>query len=86
MNPTGVVKEVSSSFIKPRHLLVGLAVTAGTLFLLSRVVPGIGQFTGLNVAPMVPLNFWPFQPSMNGGSAPRQQSAASLADQLLATI
>lgn len=78
---TGIVGQVADNFLKPSHLLVGLLVTAGTLAILSRVLPGVGVWVGLNPAPIVPLNKWPFQPSMNGSPTRRTMvSNSSLTD------
>lgn len=65
-----VASAVKTNFLSPKNLLIGVAVTAGTLFLLSRVVPGIGGMVGLRTAPMVPLNLWPFSVSGGNGSDP----------------
>jgi hypothetical protein len=70
-----VPKAIIKPLMNPKTLLIGAGITAGSLFILSAILPGIGQWVGLRTNPLLPslhpsLNFWPFAPMpMNGGGA-----------------
>lgn len=76
MSAVGAITEVPRAIIKPlmnpKTLLIGAGITAGSLFILSAILPGIGQWVGLRTMPLLPrlhpsLGIWPFVPmAMNG--------------------
>jgi hypothetical protein len=70
-----VPKQIIRPLMNPKTLLIGAGITAGSLFVLSAILPGIGQWVGLRTMPLLPrlhpsLGIWPFIPMpMNGGGA-----------------
>jgi|CXWL01.1.fsa_nt_gi hypothetical protein len=81
---TDVPKAIIRPLMNPKTLLIGAGITAGSLFVLSAILPGIGQWVGLRTMPLLPklhpsLGVWPFVPGpMSGGgsSAGSRQEAA----------
>lgn len=69
---TDIPRSIIKPLLSPKTLLIGVGITAGSLFILSAILPGIGQWVGLRSMPLLPrlhpsLNLWPFVPrAMNG--------------------
>jgi|CXWL01.1.fsa_nt_gi hypothetical protein len=59
---------------------MALAITAGALFVFSRLVPGLGSNLGLATKPMFPLAPFPFGNKLSMGErvAPRTSSVSDL--------
>ena len=77
-----VPKQIIRPLMNPKTLLIGAGITAGSLFVLSAILPGIGQWVGLRTNPLLPkyfppLNIWPFAPMDMGGNAGPSVSSAS---------
>ena len=76
-----VPKQIIRPLMNPKTLLIGAGVTAGSLFVLSAILPGIGQWVGLRTMPLLPrlhpsLAIWPFVPMMMNGNGNGSAAAA----------
>lgn len=56
------------NYLKPIALTIG--VTAGTLWILHRILPGIGGGVGLFTNPLFPRAPWPLRESKSGSLVP----------------
>lgn len=75
MSVVSAGKEVVNSFMSPKKVLVGVALTFGTLWIMSNLAPGLGAMAGLRTnRGLLPIPFWPFQ----GGGMTAAPSAASV--------
>lgn len=76
-----VPKQIIRPLLSPKTLLIGVGVTAGSLFILSNILPGIGALVGLRVNPLLPrflpqLSMFPFVPlaGMPAAAIPQAQT------------
>lgn len=81
MSVVSAGKEVVNSFLSPKKVLMGVALTFGTLWIMKNVLPGLGNMAGLRTnGGLVPVPYWPFQASPSMGAAPTSVSSVDSID------